>query len=82
VIFKRKAILKGCSSKDIIVTANDKGEIISEVMIFWLENMWQKIKMAFFNAKSLLMLDLCRAHMTTEVKTIVSIPNWLSFQVV
>jgi hypothetical protein len=71
VIFKRKTVLKGCNSKDVIVSANEKGWMNSEVMKFWLENVWQKREMAFFNPKSLLMLDLFRANITPEIKTAV-----------
>ncbi|KAG8229125.1 hypothetical protein J437_LFUL009714 [Ladona fulva] len=72
VIFKRKTIPKGCESKDVIVTANQKGWRNSEVMKFWLNNVWRKRKMAFFNPKSVLLLDSCRAHITPEIKFIVS----------
>ena len=68
VIFKRKTVPKGCKSKDVIISANEYSDVIK----FWLENVWQKRKMAFFNPKSLLMLDSCRAHITPEIKTIVN----------
>ena len=48
LIFKRKTVPKGCNSKDIIISANETGWMNSEVMKFWLENVWQKRKMAFF----------------------------------
>jgi hypothetical protein len=48
VIFKRKTVLKGCNSKDAIISANEKGWMNLEVMKFCLENVWQKRKMAFF----------------------------------
>jgi hypothetical protein len=47
-IFKRKTVPKGCNSKDVIISANEKGWMNSEVMKFWLENVWQKRKIAFF----------------------------------
>jgi hypothetical protein len=72
VIFKRKTDPKGCNSKDIIISTNDKGWMNSKVMKFWLGNVWQKRKMNFLNPKSLLMLDSCRAHTTPEIKTIVN----------
>jgi uncharacterized membrane protein len=65
-------VLKGCNSKDVIISANEKGWMNSEVMKFWLENVWRKRKTAFFNLKSLLMSDSCRAHITPEIKTIVN----------
>jgi hypothetical protein len=34
-IFKRKTVLKGCYSKDVIISANKKGWMNSEVMKFW-----------------------------------------------
>jgi hypothetical protein len=47
VIFKRKTVPKGCNSKNII-RANEKGWMNLEVMKFWLEYVWQKRKIAFF----------------------------------
>ena len=72
VIFKRKTVPKGCNSKDVIISANEKVWMNFEVMKFWLENVWRKRKIAFFNPKSLLMLDSCRAHITPEIKTIIN----------
>ena len=46
VIFKRKTVPKGCNSKDIIISANEKCWMNSEVMKFWLENVWRKRRMA------------------------------------
>jgi hypothetical protein len=53
MIFKRKTVPKGCNSKDVIISANEKGWMNSEVMKFWLDNVWRNRKMAFFNPKSL-----------------------------
>jgi hypothetical protein len=36
VIFKRKTVPKGCNSKDVIISANEKGWMNSEVMKFWM----------------------------------------------
>jgi hypothetical protein len=48
VIFKRKTVPKGCNSKHVIISAKEKGWMNSKVMKFWLENVWRKRKMAFF----------------------------------
>jgi hypothetical protein len=71
VIFKRKTVPKGCNSKDII-SANEKVWMNSEVMKFWLENVSRNRRMAFFNPKSLLMLDSGRDHIIPEIKTVVN----------
>jgi hypothetical protein len=70
--FKKKDCSERLNSKDVIISAKEKGWMNSEVLKFWLENVWRKRKMAFFNPKSLLMLDSCRAHITPEIKTIVN----------
>jgi hypothetical protein len=38
VIFKRNTVPKCCNSKDVIISANEKGWMNSEVMKFWLVN--------------------------------------------
>ena len=37
-----------------------------------LKGRWRNRRMAFFNPKSLLMLDSCGAHITPEIKTVVN----------
>jgi hypothetical protein len=48
VIFKRKTVPKGCGSKGVFISANEKGWVNSEVMKFWLDNVWRKGKNCFF----------------------------------
>jgi hypothetical protein len=72
VIFKRKTVPKGCNSKDVIISANEKGWMNSVVMKFWLENVCKREKWLFFNPKSLLMLDSCRDHIIPEIKKFVN----------
>ena len=40
-------------------------------MLFWLENVWRKRPKAFFCQKSLLLYS-CKAHLTAEVKSMIS----------
>ena len=56
----------------LIITANETGWVNNEIMIFWLENIWRKRPKAFFRQKSLLLLDSCKAHLTAEVKSMIS----------
>lgn len=72
VIFKRKTVPKENFPKGIFVQANEKGWINKDMMHFWLNNVWKKRKHSFFNTKSLLIMDSCRAHITEDVKEKVS----------
>ena len=79
IVFKLK-IPKVISPKGVVVTANQKGWMDSDMMIYWLENIWTKRKNSFFCQKSVLMYDSARPHITDEVKAKVKKNRiWLSF---
>lgn len=72
VIFKKKNIPKEKFPSNIIVQCNSKGWINEEVMKIWLEKVWKKRnKESFFNSKSLLIMDSCKAHTTSEIKMLI-----------
>jgi hypothetical protein len=66
VIFKRKTVPKGCNSKDVIISANEKGWMNSEVMSFGWRMCGEREKWVFSTRNP------CRAHITPEMKTIVN----------
>jgi hypothetical protein len=41
-------------------------------MKVWVEKVWRKRKQSFFNPKSLLIMDSCRAHITDDTKRLLS----------
>lgn len=85
LIFKRKTIPKVNFPKSVVVCANEKGWINSEMMKVWVENVWKIRPGGFFNPKSLLALDSCPAHknsktmkMLKKVSDIAMIPGGLT----
>jgi len=68
VIFKRKTIPKADFPKGVIVRAQEKGWMNTEMMCQWWDQVWSRRKGSFFNPKSLLVLDSAPAHLTSEVK--------------
>jgi hypothetical protein len=71
VVFKRKTLPNGNFPKGILIAANEKGWINQDIMKVWVEKVWRKRKQSFFNPKSLLIMDSCRAHIT-DTKWLVS----------
>lgn len=67
LIFKRKTVPK-IDNKQVIVAANIKGWMCEKMMLQWLDEVWRKRKGAFFQPKSLLILDSMRAHIVESVK--------------
>jgi hypothetical protein len=55
-----------------LIAANEKGWINQDIMKVWVEKVWRKRKQSFFNPKSLLIMDSCRAHITDDTKRLVS----------
>ncbi|KAG8238129.1 hypothetical protein J437_LFUL012743 [Ladona fulva] len=41
------------------------------MMKTWLDSVWKKRKHAFFNPKSVLIMDACQAHLVPEVKKLI-----------
>jgi hypothetical protein len=72
VVFKRKTLPKGNFPKCVLIAANEKGQINQHIMKVWVENVWRKRKPSFFNPKSLYIMDSCRAHITDDLKRLVS----------
>ena len=76
VIFKRKTRPKGNFPEGIIVTVNPKGWVDTEMMKFWLAEVWKKRSIKIiFKPKSLLICDSARAHLTQEVNKEVQLLN-------
>ena len=68
VIFKRKTIPKSVYPKGVIVRANENGWMTSDMMIEWMDQVWNRRKGSFFCEQSLLVCDSATAHLTNEVK--------------
>lgn len=68
VIFKRKTILKGYFSKDVVVRANEKGWMNENIMLEWLKESFRKGKRAFFEPRSILIVDSIHSHLLDCVK--------------
>jgi hypothetical protein len=72
VVSKRKTLRNGNFPIGILIAANEKGWINQGIMKVWVEKVWRKSKQSFFNPKSLLIMDSCRAHITDGTKRLVS----------
>ena len=67
---------KGPFPKDIVVGASKWGVMTSQFMTdTYIPQVWRKRPGALFNAKSVLVLDAARAHMTGDVKEAFSKTN-------
>lgn len=69
LIFKRKTIPKGNFPKGIIIQANEKGWINSELFIHYSKTIWPRRRGSIFSKESLLIFDSARAHLTEEIKS-------------
>lgn len=68
VIFKRKTIPKGIFPKGVVGMVDSKGWVYSDMVSYWLENIWRRRKNPFFCKKSALIYDPARPHITDQVK--------------
>lgn len=72
VIFKLKKVPKEKFSKGLLIRTNESGWMTSEMMIDWIENVWNNRKGSFFTKKeeSVLVMDSAPAHIAEDVKAV------------
>lgn len=68
LIFKRKTLPRENFPKGVEICVNEKGWMNKEIMISWLQSVWQKQKNSFFHPKAFLIMDLMKAHLSENVK--------------
>ena len=74
VIFKRKTIPTEIFPSGIIVQANQRGWMTSDIFEIWFNNVWKNRKGTFFQKpntiKNILICDSARSHITEDSKKI------------
>jgi len=68
VIFKRKTMPKVSFPKGVFVHVNAKGWMDEEGIKLWIQNVWNRRPNAFRNLRSLLVWDMFKPHLSTDVK--------------
>lgn len=67
VIFKRKTMPKGNFPKGMIIRVQEKGWMVADLMLDWLDTVWGRRPGALLKKKAMLVLDSFRGHLVNAV---------------